>query len=87
VGGGGLHLHEGQLLFGHDAAVALLQSLGPRHVGEFEAEEPGVAQEHLVLLARQGAHHLNAALIDESSSEVESKKTAVKLGTAGVPFV
>ena len=47
----------------------LLQSLGPRHVWELEAEEARVAQEHLVLLARQRAHHLNAALIDESSGE------------------
>jgi hypothetical protein len=45
------NLHERQLLLGHNSAVTLLKRLWARHVGELEAEEARVSQEHFVLVA------------------------------------
>ena len=53
-----LHLHKRELLLGHYATVAFFQRLRTRHVGELEAEEAWVSQEHLILLAGQRTHDL-----------------------------
>mmetsp|Transcript_71286 Transcript_71286/g.206723 ORF Transcript_71286/g.206723 Transcript_71286/m.206723 type:complete len:308 (+) Transcript_71286:435-1358(+) len=49
------HLH---LELRHSPRVALFQGFGAAHIGELDAEEPRIAEEHLHVLRDEGAKHL-----------------------------